>query len=117
MAGKSGYLVDLFDIFPRTASGVWHPFVTVAPLGNPLKGQVILHEQQVTHPRPLTWYSYAEGNLCEGKGKNELQPIPENRCFHKGGGEGLEGGSRGAFYQNHRARLIPSLLQSLQHDP
>ncbi|KAK2112755.1 von Willebrand factor A domain-containing protein 8 [Saguinus oedipus] len=46
MAGKSGYFVDLFDIFPRTASGVWHPFVTVAPLGSPLKGQVILHEQQ-----------------------------------------------------------------------
>uniref|UniRef100_A0A8D1LL05 von Willebrand factor A domain-containing protein 8 n=1 Tax=Sus scrofa TaxID=9823 RepID=A0A8D1LL05_PIG len=46
MAGTSGYFVDLFDIFPRTASGVWHPFVTVAPLGNPLRGQVILHEQQ-----------------------------------------------------------------------
>ncbi|XP_019792046.2 von Willebrand factor A domain-containing protein 8 isoform X1 [Tursiops truncatus] len=46
MTGKSGYFVDLFDIFPRAASGVWHPFVTVAPLGNPLKGQVILHEQQ-----------------------------------------------------------------------
>ncbi|XP_066093875.1 von Willebrand factor A domain-containing protein 8 isoform X2 [Saccopteryx bilineata] len=46
MAGKNGYFVDFFDIFPRTASGIWHPFVTVAPLGNPLKGQVILHEQQ-----------------------------------------------------------------------
>ncbi|XP_060050736.1 von Willebrand factor A domain-containing protein 8 isoform X2 [Erinaceus europaeus] len=46
MDGKNGYFVDLYDIFPRTASGVWHPFVTVAPLGNPLKGQVILHEQQ-----------------------------------------------------------------------
>ncbi|XP_062958245.1 von Willebrand factor A domain-containing protein 8 isoform X3 [Cynocephalus volans] len=46
MNGKSGYFVDFFDIFPRTASGVWHPFVTVAPLGSPLKGQVILHEQQ-----------------------------------------------------------------------
>ncbi|KAB0341502.1 hypothetical protein FD754_018428, partial [Muntiacus muntjak] len=46
MTGKSGHFVDLFDIFPRTASGIWHPFVTVAPLGNPLKGQVVLHEQQ-----------------------------------------------------------------------
>ncbi|XP_015414935.1 PREDICTED: von Willebrand factor A domain-containing protein 8 [Myotis davidii] len=46
MAGKVGYFVDLYDIFPRTASGVWHPFVTVAPLGNPLNGQVVLHEQQ-----------------------------------------------------------------------
>ena len=48
MTGKSGHFVDLFDIFPRTASGIWHPFVTVAPLGTPLKGQVVLHEQQVT---------------------------------------------------------------------
>ncbi|XP_058132611.1 von Willebrand factor A domain-containing protein 8 [Dasypus novemcinctus] len=46
MTGKCGYFVDFYDVFPRTASGVWHPFVTVAPLGNPLKGQVILHEQQ-----------------------------------------------------------------------
>ncbi|XP_036788326.2 von Willebrand factor A domain-containing protein 8 isoform X2 [Manis pentadactyla] len=46
MTGKSGYFVDFFDIFPRMASRVWQPFVTVAPLGNPLKGQVILHEQQ-----------------------------------------------------------------------
>ncbi|KAM6179532.1 von Willebrand factor A domain-containing protein 8 [Erethizon dorsatum] len=46
MTGKSGFFVDLFDIFPRMASGVWHPFVTVAPLGSPLKGQVILHEEQ-----------------------------------------------------------------------
>ncbi|XP_023555905.1 von Willebrand factor A domain-containing protein 8 [Octodon degus] len=46
MSEKSGFFVDLFDIFPRMASGVWHPFVTVAPLGSPLKGQVILHEEQ-----------------------------------------------------------------------
>ncbi|XP_074047842.1 von Willebrand factor A domain-containing protein 8 [Macrotis lagotis] len=41
-----GYFVDLYDIFPRTSSGIWHPFVTVAPLGNPLKGLVILHEEK-----------------------------------------------------------------------
>ncbi|KAF3825800.1 hypothetical protein GH733_006627 [Mirounga leonina] len=46
MTGKSGYLADFSDVFPRMASRVWHPFVTVASLGNPLKGQVILHEQQ-----------------------------------------------------------------------
>uniref|UniRef100_A0A667G105 von Willebrand factor A domain-containing protein 8 n=1 Tax=Lynx canadensis TaxID=61383 RepID=A0A667G105_LYNCA len=44
--GKSGYMVDLSDLFPRMASRIWHPFVTVAPLGNPLKSQVVLHEQQ-----------------------------------------------------------------------
>nr|XP_027784510.1 von Willebrand factor A domain-containing protein 8 [Marmota flaviventris] len=46
MTGESGFFVDLYDIFPRTASGLWHPFVTVAPLGSPLQGQVILHEEQ-----------------------------------------------------------------------
>ncbi|KFO27883.1 Putative protein KIAA0564, partial [Fukomys damarensis] len=46
MTGKRGFFVDLFDVFPRMASGVWHPFVTVAPLGSPLKDQVILHEEQ-----------------------------------------------------------------------
>ncbi|XP_062831671.1 von Willebrand factor A domain-containing protein 8 isoform X2 [Anolis carolinensis] len=43
-SSQNGYYVDLYDIFPRT--GIWQPFVTLAPLGNPLKGQVILHEEQ-----------------------------------------------------------------------
>ncbi|KAM9343638.1 von Willebrand factor A domain-containing protein 8 [Pholidichthys leucotaenia] len=38
--------MELYDIFPRTISGVWQPFVTVAPLGSPLEGQVVLHEEQ-----------------------------------------------------------------------
>ncbi|XP_012866093.1 PREDICTED: von Willebrand factor A domain-containing protein 8 [Dipodomys ordii] len=46
MTGKNVFFVDFFDIFPRMASGVWQPFVTVAPLGSPLKSQVILHEEQ-----------------------------------------------------------------------
>ncbi|KGL77241.1 von Willebrand factor A domain-containing protein 8, partial [Tinamus guttatus] len=46
VSSKSGYFVDLYDLFPRTVGNVWQPFVTVAPLGNPLKGQVILHEEQ-----------------------------------------------------------------------
>lgn len=47
VSSKNGYFVDLYDIFPRTVGHVWQPFVTVAPLGNPLKGQVILHEEEV----------------------------------------------------------------------
>lgn len=47
MSNKDGYYVDLYDIFPRTVGGIWQPFVKLAPLGNPLKGQVILHEEQV----------------------------------------------------------------------
>uniref|UniRef100_A0A3B5MK56 von Willebrand factor A domain containing 8 n=1 Tax=Xiphophorus couchianus TaxID=32473 RepID=A0A3B5MK56_9TELE len=38
--------MELYDVFPRTISGVWQPFVTVAPLGSPLDGQVVLHEEQ-----------------------------------------------------------------------
>lgn len=42
-----GYYVDLYDVFPRTVGSVWQPSVTMAPLGHPLSGQVILHEEQV----------------------------------------------------------------------
>ncbi|XP_075708404.1 von Willebrand factor A domain-containing protein 8 isoform X2 [Rhinoderma darwinii] len=44
--GDKGYYVDLYDIFPRTVGGVWQPFLSVAPLGHPLTGQIILHEEQ-----------------------------------------------------------------------
>lgn len=40
------HCMELYDVFPRTISGVWQPFVTVAPLGSPLDGQVVLHEEQ-----------------------------------------------------------------------
>uniref|UniRef100_A0A3P8URE8 von Willebrand factor A domain containing 8 n=1 Tax=Cynoglossus semilaevis TaxID=244447 RepID=A0A3P8URE8_CYNSE len=38
--------MDLYDVFPRTISGVWQPFVTIAVLGGPLEGQVVLQEEQ-----------------------------------------------------------------------
>uniref|UniRef100_A0A3Q3JAA7 von Willebrand factor A domain-containing protein 8 n=1 Tax=Monopterus albus TaxID=43700 RepID=A0A3Q3JAA7_MONAL len=44
--GDTVHCVELYDIFPRTISGVWQPFATVAPLGSPLDGQVVLHEEQ-----------------------------------------------------------------------
>ncbi|XP_020791891.2 von Willebrand factor A domain-containing protein 8 [Boleophthalmus pectinirostris] len=44
--GDTIHCMELFDVFPRTISGVWQPFVTVAPLGSPLDGQVVLHEEQ-----------------------------------------------------------------------
>lgn len=40
------HCVDLYEIFPRTISGVWQPLITIAPLGGPLEGQVILHEEE-----------------------------------------------------------------------
>uniref|UniRef100_A0A3P8PI88 von Willebrand factor A domain-containing protein 8 n=1 Tax=Astatotilapia calliptera TaxID=8154 RepID=A0A3P8PI88_ASTCA len=45
--GETIKCIELYDVFPRTISGVWQPFVTVAPLGSPLDGQVVLHEEQV----------------------------------------------------------------------
>ncbi|XP_070694357.1 von Willebrand factor A domain-containing protein 8 [Pempheris klunzingeri] len=44
--GDTIQCMELYDVFPRTISGVWQPFVTVAPLGSPLDGQVVLHEEQ-----------------------------------------------------------------------
>ncbi|XP_060909628.1 von Willebrand factor A domain-containing protein 8 [Labrus mixtus] len=44
--GEAIRCMELYDVFPRTISGVWQPFVTVAPLGSPLDGQVVLHEEQ-----------------------------------------------------------------------
>ncbi|RVE58198.1 hypothetical protein OJAV_G00206850 [Oryzias javanicus] len=44
--GETVQFMELYDVFPRTISGVWQPFVTVAPLGSPLDGQVVLHEEQ-----------------------------------------------------------------------
>ncbi|XP_010788640.1 partitioning defective 3 homolog B-like, partial [Notothenia coriiceps] len=37
--------IELYDVFPRTISGSWQPFITIAPLGSPLDGQVVLHEE------------------------------------------------------------------------
>lgn len=45
--GASVQCVELYDVFPRTVSGAWQPLVTVAPLGSPLDGQLVLHEEQV----------------------------------------------------------------------
>lgn len=45
--GDTIQCMELYDVFPRTINGVWQPFVTIAPLGSPLDGQVVLHEEQV----------------------------------------------------------------------
>lgn len=52
--GETIQYVDLYDVFPKTISGVWQPCVSIAPLGSPLDGQVVLHEEQVnTHNKSL----------------------------------------------------------------
>ena len=103
MTGKSGHFVDLFDIFPRTVSGIWHPFVTVAPLGNPLRGQVVLHEQQVMASLYQEWLTW-------GTGRNVFQPITENVCFHKDWGEGLQEGVGSCMLPVPQGKLTPSSL-------
>lgn len=55
--GDTIQYIDLYDVFPKTISGVWQPCVTIAPLGSPLDGQVVLHEEQVgTQPRQFPTY-------------------------------------------------------------
>ncbi|XP_056145237.1 von Willebrand factor A domain-containing protein 8 isoform X2 [Lampris incognitus] len=44
--GETIHCMELYDVFPRTISGVWQPFVTLAALGSPLDGQVVLHEEE-----------------------------------------------------------------------
>uniref|UniRef100_A0A4W3H4Q1 von Willebrand factor A domain-containing protein 8 n=1 Tax=Callorhinchus milii TaxID=7868 RepID=A0A4W3H4Q1_CALMI len=44
--GNTVYHMDLYDVFPRTATGIWQPLVTLAPLGHSLHNQVVLHEEQ-----------------------------------------------------------------------
>ncbi|KAJ3592119.1 hypothetical protein NHX12_007248, partial [Muraenolepis orangiensis] len=44
--GDTIHCMELHDVFPRTISGVWQPFITIAPLGSPLDGHVVLHEEQ-----------------------------------------------------------------------
>uniref|UniRef100_A0A8C7I9U4 von Willebrand factor A domain-containing protein 8 n=1 Tax=Oncorhynchus kisutch TaxID=8019 RepID=A0A8C7I9U4_ONCKI len=67
----------LYDVFPRTISGVWQPFVTVAALGSPLEGQVVLHEEQVGET------SYSHKMCREFAYKNWL-------LFYKEGGNQLD---------------------------
>uniref|UniRef100_A0A673AZC6 von Willebrand factor A domain-containing protein 8 n=1 Tax=Sphaeramia orbicularis TaxID=375764 RepID=A0A673AZC6_9TELE len=55
--GDTIHCIELYDVFPRTISGVWQPFVTVAPLGNPLDGQVVLHEEQSSVNRYIVLYN------------------------------------------------------------
>lgn len=63
--GETIQCMELYDVFPKTISGVWQPFVTIAPLGSPLDGQVVLHEEQVCTrclstlpPQPKTTHTH-----------------------------------------------------------
>uniref|UniRef100_A0A8C7Y3Q5 von Willebrand factor A domain-containing protein 8 n=1 Tax=Oryzias sinensis TaxID=183150 RepID=A0A8C7Y3Q5_9TELE len=59
--GETIQLMELYDVFPRTISGVWQPFVTVAPLGSPLDGQVVLHEEQAfDDSQPLSVFPFVD---------------------------------------------------------
>uniref|UniRef100_A0A8C4IV27 von Willebrand factor A domain-containing protein 8 n=1 Tax=Dicentrarchus labrax TaxID=13489 RepID=A0A8C4IV27_DICLA len=64
--GETIQCVELYDVFPRTISGVWQPFVTVAALGSPLDGQVVLHEEQVgTHTDTSTLTELGGHKMCQ----------------------------------------------------
>lgn len=61
--GDTIQYIDLYDVFPKTISGVWQPCVTIAPLGGPLDGQVVLHEEQVDkQPKTISYSCIDRGH-------------------------------------------------------
>ncbi|XP_073701902.1 von Willebrand factor A domain-containing protein 8 [Garra rufa] len=72
--GDSVQCVELYDIFPRTISGVWQPFVSVAALGNPLQDQVVLHEEQGNTVLHLDLVTGALRRLVLSQDKQEEPP-------------------------------------------
>ncbi|KAI1899570.1 hypothetical protein AGOR_G00063140 [Albula goreensis] len=72
--GDSVHCMELYDVFPRTISGVWQPFITVAPLGNPLDGQVVLHEEQSNTVLHLDLVSGAVRRLLMSPEKEQPNP-------------------------------------------
>uniref|UniRef100_A0AAQ5Y816 von Willebrand factor A domain-containing protein 8 n=1 Tax=Amphiprion ocellaris TaxID=80972 RepID=A0AAQ5Y816_AMPOC len=80
--------MELYDVFPRTISGVWQPFVTVAPLGNPLDGQVVLHEEQVV----IITLNVCVGFCLQGGGHKMCRDFSHKNwlLFYKEDGNQLE---------------------------
>ncbi|XP_067265112.1 von Willebrand factor A domain-containing protein 8 isoform X1 [Chanodichthys erythropterus] len=72
--GDSVQCIELYDIFPRTISGVWQPFVSVAALGNPLLDQVVLHEEQGNTVLHLDLVTGAVRRLVLSQDKQEEPP-------------------------------------------
>uniref|UniRef100_A0A3B4CIV5 von Willebrand factor A domain-containing protein 8 n=1 Tax=Pygocentrus nattereri TaxID=42514 RepID=A0A3B4CIV5_PYGNA len=65
------HCIELYDVFPRTISGVWQPFITVAALGSPLQGQVVLHEEQSNTVLHVDLVTGAVRRLVLSPGKDE----------------------------------------------
>ncbi|XP_016086578.1 von Willebrand factor A domain-containing protein 8 [Sinocyclocheilus grahami] len=72
--GDSVQCIELYDLFPRTISGVWQPFVSVAALGNPLQDQVVLHEEQGNTVLHLDLVTGAVRRLVLSQDKQEEPP-------------------------------------------
>ncbi|XP_016374826.1 von Willebrand factor A domain-containing protein 8-like [Sinocyclocheilus rhinocerous] len=72
--GDSVQCIELYDIFPRTISGVWQHFVSVATLGNPLQDQVVLHEEQGNTVLHLDLVTGAVRRLVLSQDKQEEPP-------------------------------------------
>ncbi|XP_072542068.1 von Willebrand factor A domain-containing protein 8 isoform X2 [Salminus brasiliensis] len=68
------HCIELYDVFPRTISGVWQPFITVAALGSPLQGQVVLHEEQSNTVLHLDLVTGAVRRLVLSPGKED-EPV------------------------------------------
>uniref|UniRef100_A0A8C9W2Q1 von Willebrand factor A domain-containing protein 8 n=1 Tax=Scleropages formosus TaxID=113540 RepID=A0A8C9W2Q1_SCLFO len=89
----TAHCIDLYDVFPRSISGIGQPLVTLAALGNPLDGHVVLHEEQsfkmcreFAHKNWLLFYK-EDGNqldvldVLEGKVHTISLPINLKQVF------------------------------------
>uniref|UniRef100_A0A3Q2TY78 von Willebrand factor A domain-containing protein 8 n=1 Tax=Fundulus heteroclitus TaxID=8078 RepID=A0A3Q2TY78_FUNHE len=76
--GENIQCMELYDVFPRTISGVWQPFVTVAPLGSPLDGQVVLHEEQSNTVLHLDMVTGAVRRLMLSPDSDQTPSRPSN---------------------------------------
>ncbi|KAM6986427.1 von Willebrand factor A domain-containing protein 8 [Aplochiton taeniatus] len=74
--GENIQCMELYDVFPRTISGVWQPFVSIAALGSPLDGQVVLHEEQSNTVLHLDVVTGAVRRLQLSEDKGEPAPAP-----------------------------------------
>uniref|UniRef100_A0A4W4EPU4 von Willebrand factor A domain-containing protein 8 n=1 Tax=Electrophorus electricus TaxID=8005 RepID=A0A4W4EPU4_ELEEL len=72
--------IELYDVFPRSISAVWQPFITVATLGGPLDGQVVLHEEQSNTVLHLDLVTGAVRRLVLSQAKEE-GPVYKNSTW------------------------------------
>ncbi|XP_044221449.1 von Willebrand factor A domain-containing protein 8 [Thunnus albacares] len=100
--GETIQCMELYDVFPRTISGVWQPFVTIAPLGSPLDGQVVLHEEQSNTVLHLDMVTGAVRRLMLSQDSDQ----PSTRASNWWGSKEQQGGYKMCRDFSHKNWLL-----------